>query len=426
MCASRFSSESGAARLLAAAYIGAGLLAGVALMVGYPLVFGSAPSDAGGEGAPAGPGGGPPGGFPPAPVDIVAAVETIAAEPVQLLGSVAPRRAAMVASEVDGLVVDLSVDEGDAVRAGQVMVRLRTANVEQQLLGARASEREQAARLTRAEVDFGRLASLLERSAISQREYDQAVADRDALAGGVERLRAEVDRLEDRLERATIVAPFGGRVTAVSVEVGEWVGQGDTIAALVDLSEVEVQVQVTERYISAVQRGFEVDVTFDAFPGQVFPGRVTAVVPEAVPEARTFPVLVRVANPQRAIKGGMAARVTAQLGSPTPTVLVAKDALVRCGRQVHVFRLNPDGANGSGGEGTTGSVEQLYVETGPALGQWQVVYGAVAGGDLIVVRGNERLFPGQPSVVSAVRALEVPEADPDRPIASDPRRDGRQ
>ncbi len=416
------------------AYVVAGFLLGAAIAAaaGWLLVSRMISADSvSGAGAAAGSGSGVVDGFGASPVDVVAAVETIAAESVQLLGSVAPVRQSLVASEVDGLVAHVSVDEGMQVQEGDVLVRLRTTTQEQQLAAARAAREETAARLARAEADFDRLERLLERQVISRREYDQAVADRDAFEQGVVRLEAEAQRLEELVERATVLAPFGGRVIQVSVEVGEWVDRGDEIVSLVDLSEVEVGIQVAERYITAVSAGFTVDVVFDALPGREYQGRIKAVVPQAIPEARTFPVLIEVRNRDLAIKGGMAARVMAQLGSPEPAILVAKDAIVRRGDQVLVFRVAPGAPAGpragdeSPGaavpEGTQGTIEQVSIDVGPARGQWRVVYGPIAAGDLLVVRGNERVFPGQSVVVANLRDLAVPGADPDRPIAVDPR-----
>jgi RND family efflux transporter MFP subunit len=372
-------------------------------------------------------------GFGPSAVDVTAAVQIVAAEPVQLLGTVSPVRQSLVASEVDGLAAELRVDEGDRVRAGQILVRLRTANVEQQLAAAVASRDETEARLARAERDFGRLSDLLGREAVSQREFDQAMADRDALRQAVTRQGADIAVLEDQLARAEVRAPFAGEVAEVRVEVGEWIGRGDPILMLVDLSELEIEVPVAERFIPAVEPGFRVDVLFDAMPGVMLEGRVKAVVPQGVAAARTFPVLIRVANPGGTIRAGMAARVMAQLGSPQPVTLVPKDALVRRGSQVFIYRLNPGGLGPPGeaqsaspGEGTTGIIEQIGVEMGPARGQWQVVFGNVMPADLIIVRGNERVFPGSPGRVAIVRELPLPAADPARPIALDPQQAGEQ
>jgi RND family efflux transporter MFP subunit len=412
------------------------LLLGVvlgAVLTGGLLWWSFSPSADGMSGASGTAAGGPPGGPGAAapPVDATAAVETIAAEQVQLLGTARPVRQSSVASEVDGLTAELFVDEGDAVQEGQILVRLRTAAVEQQLAAAGAARDETEARLARASADFDRLSSLRDRQAISAREYDQALADRDALAQVVLRMNAELSRLQDQFDRATIKAPFAGRIAAVHVEIGEWVGRGDQILSLLDLSGVEVAVQIAERYISAVQEGFGVDVQFDALPGRQYTGRLHAIIPEAVPEARTFPVLFRIANRDLAIKGGMAARINAQLGSPEPAVLVSKDAVVRRGNQVLLFRIDPAAMPGAPAgaalaEGSTGMITPVSVDLGPARGEWQVVYGPVAAGELFVVRGNERVFPGQAVMIANMRTAAIPTADPNRPMAVDPRQGGTQ
>ena len=338
------------------------------------------------------------------------------------------------------MVEAVRVDEGDFVVAGGTLARLRTSSVEKQLAAARAARDEAAARRLIAEADVERLQRLLSRNAVSLREHEQAIADRDAITQSVARFAAEAARFEEQIERARVTAPFAGRITAVHVELGEWVGQGDTIVTLVDLSVVEVTVQVAERFIGAVTVGFPVEVGFDAVPNRGYAGIVTAVVPQAILEARTFPVLVRVDNPDGLIQSGMAARVSAQVGDPQPAILVPKDGLVRRGGTVFVYRVQPaedapispadrtatgPAANGDRGSGadtsaSVGTVEQLDVETGPARGEWQVVYGALAHGDQVIVRGNERLFPGQPVRIVRELPYQPPGAEPGRPIAVSP------
>ncbi|MGD8331237.1 MAG: efflux RND transporter periplasmic adaptor subunit [Acidobacteriota bacterium] len=387
-------------------------------------------------GAPAGgPGGAPGGGFAmgPSPVEVVTAVETMAAEPVRLIGEVTPLREAVVAGEVEGRVAELLVDEGDRVRTGDVLARLDTTTAELDLTASRASEAEAQARLVRFESEVRRVSDLRQRRAVSEREYEQAVADRDAQAQTVARIDSEAARLEELIERAEIRAPFAGQVAAVHTELGEWIGRGGDVATLVDLSEVEVTVNAPERYVGQVEQarvdGLEVPVVFEALPGD-FRGHVKAVLPQANPQARTFPVIVVVPNPDGAIRAGMSAQVLAQVGAAVPTVLVPKDSLVLRSGRTFVYRVVPmQGGGGrgapAGGEGTATSgdasggapagpppsgVEEIEVTLGSAYGEWQAVAGGVNGGDEVVVRGNENLRPGMPVVVAGVADIAPPPA----------------
>ena len=380
----------------------------MALLVFWPR---GGPVAGGRPGAP--PGGGF--GFGPSPVEVVTAVEIIAAEPVELLGSVAPAREAIVASEVEGVVSAVFADEGDGVAEGFVLARLRTTTMELDLAAARASRAEAAARLVRFESEVVRLTGLRERGAISEREYEQGVADRDAQTQAVLRFESESARLKELIAQAEILAPFAGLVSAVHAEVGEWTARGGDVATLVDLSHVEVTVAVPERYVSLAEaarlRGIVLDVTFDALPGRSYPGSIRAVLPQANAQTRTFPVIVSVDNPDGAIRGGMFARIQAQIGTAVPTVLIPKDALVLRSGRTFVFRVVEPAAAGSGAAPAANPaaatstadvgalpqmVQEIEVEIGAGYGAWQVIAGGIQGGDVVVVRGNESLRPGDP------------------------------
>jgi len=394
-----------------------------------------------------GPAGGPPGGgfgFGPAPVEVAVAVETMAAEPVSLVGEVTPVRQALVASAVEGRVSELFVDEGDSVAAGDILLRLDTTTTELDLAAARANRAEAQARLVRFESELRRISDLRERGAISEREYEQAIADRDAQTQAVTRIEAEAARLETLIARAEVTAPFAGQISRVHAELGEWNARGGDVVTLVDLSEVEVTVNSPERYVAQVEQarldGVEVPVEFEALPGR-YSGKVKAIIPQANPLARTFPVIVLVPNPDGLIRAGMSARVLTQVGVPVPTVLVPKDALVLRSGRTFVFRTVPmqappgAGAPGGGAPADAGSdagaaagapaagpplsgVEEGEVEVGNGYGAWQVVRGAIQAGDQVVVRGNEGLRPGMPVIVAGVAEIEPPPAPAaDTPIA---------
>ena len=312
------------------------VVAAVAFLL-WPTAPGAGSADGPGDGAP---GGGF--GFGPSPVEVAIAVETMAAEPVSLVGEVAPVRQAVVAGEVEGRVSELLVDEGDRVRAGDVLLRLDTTTTELDLAASRANRAEAQARLVRFESEVRRITDLRERGAISEREFEQAIADRDAQTQAMTRIESEAAGLEELIARAEITAPFAGQISAVHAELGEWNSRGGDVVTLVDMSEVEVTVNAPERYVGQVEQarldGIDVPVEFEAVPGLHY-GKVKAVIPQANPQARTFPVIVLVPNPDGRIRAGMSARVLAQIGDPVPTVLVPKDALVlRSGYRFHKER----------------------------------------------------------------------------------------
>ncbi len=326
---------------------------------------------------------GPP--MPAAPVGYAEAVNRPVRRSIELTGSVEPRDASLVASEVAGLVVALPAREGDRVRRGQALVRLRDETARLRLQAAQGQLEEARARLKLAEATRQRMQGLFEEKVISRQTLDDAITEVEAGLGRVTQLEAEVARLEDELERTVVRAPFDGVVVREHVAVGEWVGAGEEVAELVDTVHLEVELEVPEAYFAGIGAGATVPVILDALGGREIEGEVAAVVPRADPRARTFPVKVRIENAEGAVGPGMLARVRLPVGEPQASVLVPKDAILTDGNRRSVFVIGDDN-----------QVRPVPVKTGTALGAWIALEGGIQPGDRVVTQGNERLFPGQP------------------------------
>ncbi len=304
---------------------------------------------------------------------------------VTLPGTVEAETATTVASTIEGLVVEFPAREGMRVRAGDVLAKLRTVTKELDLEAQRAALREAEARLKLAEANSLRAQELYEAGVISRQQFDDAQSEFTAWQGRTDNLKAAIARLEDDLERMTIRAPFSGVVVRERTEVGQWVGEGGPVVEMVALDIVEIRVEVPERYYRMLRVGSRAEVTFESLPGMNLSGRVIAIIPAADPQARTFPVKVRVGNRNGRIGAGMLAQVSFAMGEITAATIVPKDAIVRQGPMTVVYRVNGDN-----------TVEPVPVETGLGTGVWVAVSGGIRAGDKVVTRGNERLQPGQP------------------------------
>jgi RND family efflux transporter MFP subunit len=299
----------------------------------------------------------------------------------------------VVASEVAGVVARLAVRSGSRVTAGQTLAELRREPVELRLDAARGQLDEAEARLASAELKLERFRELLSSDVISRQQVDDASYEADAWRGRAHHLRAEVSRLERDLRQTAVAAPFAGVISREHTHEGQWLDIGAPVAELIDLDHLEVRLEVPERYYSELREGTAVEVHCDALPGLAFPGKIRAVVPNADPRARTFPVLITLADPDHHVGAGMLAQVELPIGAAEPATIVPKDALTDDGRASQVYLF--DG----------GTVRRIEVEPGAGLGDWIAITGAIAPGDRVIVRGNERLSPGQPV---AGEALEVP------------------
>ena len=385
---------------------------------------------------------------PPAPVTTARVEEGAFTKPVRLTGTVEALASTTLSSEVAGYVEKLLVDAGDTVREGQILGQIRAityrllmaqaqamARVDRERLrelktGARREDLEVAkANLAKAKVtanvarkNHARSVSLQQRRIVSDEEFDQAyerleesqaeVAVRQAiydraLAGAREEAiaaaeaqaaasKAEADLARVRLESATMRAPFDGVVTFKHTEVGSWVAVGDDLFDLEKNHKVRVRVDIPEAFYNHIPIGSDVWMTFDSAPNATFVGKVTQKIPRAQGRSRAFPVKVELDNPQAQLATGMLARVNLKTPHEGQTsVIVPRDALVPRGPKQILYRVqDQDGQP---------VAELIEVQSGRYFGEAVEVFGDLRAGDRVVVRGNERLRPGQPLVLNQFR-----------------------
>jgi len=324
----------------------------------------------------------------PAPVVTAVVEQSRLRIPATFVGSAEPRFSAAVAAEVDGLVEELRTRKGARVAKGEVLARLRSYPTELQLEEARAALAEVQARLAKAEADLQRARALFTDKFISAEELQGRQTEHDALEQAVRRQSATVKVLVDRLSRMAIRAPFAGQVVLEATEVGQWLAEGDKVLELADLSLVKVMVPVPERFLPRLAAKAPAEVTFDALPGAVFNGTLTAIVPRGDPAARTFPVEVSVVNPRGEVLAGMLARVTFRAGQEEEQLLIPKDAFVpHADGGGHVVVVRDEKAVIVPVQVMAAAERHFAVRP---------IEGELAAGERVVTRGNERLRAGQP------------------------------
>jgi RND family efflux transporter, MFP subunit len=332
---------------------------------------------------------------PPSPVVVTKVEEQKIQRPVTLVGAVEPSKRSLVASEIAGVVESFPVEKGDFVQKGGVLVELQTNELEIRLREARAAKREAEARFELARKNFARFQELYQKGVTSTQQLQSMESDEKAWSAEMSQLQAQIDRYEYDLARSKILAPFNGYVTREYTEVGQWIGEGGNVVELIDIDTVEINVALPERYINKVKLGDRVVVNFDALPEMTVEGEITSIVPQADGGARTFPVEITINNKDHVIKSGMVARVSFLVGEPSVAKLVPKDAIVEFNNSNFVYVVN------------NGTAQPVPVSTGQPYENLIEVIGPVQPGQLVIIRGNERLQPGQP--VKIVKQNGVPE-----------------
>jgi len=328
-------------------------------------------------------------------------------------GYVTARRVATVSSKVSGKVVEVLIEEGMRVEAGQVLARLDASNVERtlrlaeaQLESARKALDETRANLDKAEREFRRVTQLAASQVASPSDLDRAEAEAKSLAARLAKQSADVIVAENevavwkqQLDDTIIRAPFSGVVTSKNAQPGEMIsplsaGGGFTrtgICTIVDMTSLEIEVDVNESYINRVTAGQPVAATLDAYADWKMPAKVIAIIPTADRQKATVKVRVGFEKLDPRILPDMGVKVAFQDGEKEPASAVtsapggvlAPKATVRpqAGRDyVWVVR--------------NGRAERRAVTLGPVRGEEVSIVAGVTAGERLVVEGPAGLADG--------------------------------
>lgn len=211
------------------------------------------------------------------------------AEGTSANGYVVARRRAALSTDIQGRIVELRVEEGDRVEAGELVARLDTRELEASRDQVEAEIERAKATLALAVTEYTRHSQLLETGDTSVSRRDEALAARDEASATLGALKASLQAIDVRIDKSSVYAPFGGIITAKDAEVGEVVsalgGIGPTsrgaVATLVDFDTLEVQVELSQSTLGVAREGAPVRIYLDAFPLDAYPGRVRQIWPMA-------------------------------------------------------------------------------------------------------------------------------------------------
>jgi len=294
-------------------------------------------------------------GVPPAVV-VVSEVSTgMVAPEVEFIGTVYYQEVSDVASEIDGKVEEVNFEEGQRVKKGDVLVKLNS-----DLL---------LSDLEKAVIDLDRAENLYKEELISEQAYDER--------------RFEVERLEIRLSKKTLKAPFKGVIVKKHVERGEWLSPGSTVATIARDDVIDIIVEVPESIINAIAPGMKVNVRAGK---KEIKGEIFVIIPRGNISTRTFPVKIRAKNSLSLIEG-MEARVNLPAGEKKKTLTVPRVAVISMFGNTVIFVVMDSKAR------------MIPVKV---IGYQNMSVGVTAEGleegMKVVVKGNERLRDGQPVI----------------------------
>jgi RND family efflux transporter MFP subunit len=327
---------------------------------------------------------------PPAvPVKVMPVAKKSVSDQISLIGTTEPMRESVVASEVSGLVEAFYVKSGDFITKGTSLAVLGSTSAQLRLKGTMAARAGVQARRVLAEKELQRVSNLKSTNSVAAKQYDEAFYNHSALEQELIKIAADIEQLEYEISKKDVKAPFAGFVAEEHTQIGEWVHTGGPIVTLVDVSRILITVDVPETYMVGIKNKSRVRVTINSLGKTPHTATVSRILPKGEPNARTFPVHIELANSDFKIKSGMAAAVTFSVGEKRTVKLLPKDAIIASGNRRMVFTIND-------GKAVPVPVKVIgYYDSDAA------VEGALEHGAQVVVRGNERLRPGQAVKVMA-------------------------
>ena len=361
---------------------------------------------------------------PPEPTPVAIRVAQVQSQPIdrflRVTGSLAADEQADVAAETAGRVIGTPVERGTRVAAGAVLVRISATEADASLREAEANAAQLEARLGLvqgqpfdpnrvpevlnarasldwAEADFNRIKALLDQKVVSQAEYDQKLTQVQAARQqyqvaqngaqqsfrSLQAARARVDLARKTSADTVVRAPFSGIVAERLVSTGDYVSRGMKVATVVRIDPVRVELTVPEQYLSQVRDGQPVRLSVDAYPNEVFTGKVRFVSPALKSDQRALTVEAVAPNADGRLKPGLFATALLQQPAPVPALLVPAESVETVAGTSRVYVI-----------GGSNKVEERIVTLGEKVGDRIELASGVKPGERVAANPRGKLADG--------------------------------
>ncbi len=315
---------------------------------------------------------------PPQTVSTVTAAPQPWQPQVEAVGSLRAVNGADLSLEVSGIVGELAFNSGDDVPAGQVLLRLRSEDDVARLQALQATA-------DLAQVTYDRDVKQWKAQAISQ-----ATVDSDTF--NLKNARAQVEQQRAMVDKKVLRAPFAGHLGIRAVDVGQYLNAGTTVVTLQALDPIYVDFFLPQQALDRIKVDQEISIKVDTYPGQKFPGKISAINPQIDASSRNVQVRATLANADHRLLPGMYATIDIDVGAPEQHITLPQTAIAYNPYGSTVFIVQQNGA--------AKTVRQTFVTTGATRGDQVAVLSGVKAGDIVVTAGQMKLRNGSPVAIN--------------------------
>ena len=307
-------------------------------------------------------------------------------------GTVEPLEQVRLSTRLSGWVEAIFAEAGQPVQKGDVLVKLRSKDVQAKLAQAEAGIAAADAQYENAQRNLARIESLFKNKAATQKELDDmrtAFATAEAQRTSAYKMKEEV---QEMLRYTRLQTPFSGVVTRKLIDVGDLVNPGQLVMEVENVDKVKITANVPETAVDALKKGMSVNISIGASQsrtdGKTLVGTIDQIVSAADPMSRQFVVKVLVDNPEHAIKSGMFARISIA-DSENTALLVPEKAVFKRGQLEGIFIV--DAQN---------KARLRWIRSGRKYNGSVEVLSGLNPGDVVIINRPVKLLDGQPVSVS--------------------------
>jgi membrane fusion protein (multidrug efflux system) len=307
------------------------------------------------------------------------------------VGSLRAERGADLSAEVAGIVNAINFKSGDDVKAGQLLLQLRSADDEAHLESLKAAAALAESVNTRDQAQF-------KAGAVSQ-------ATLDSDAANLRSARAQVAEQQALVAKKYVRAPFAGHLGIRAVDLGQYLAAGTKIVTLQQLDPIYVDFYLPQQALGQIKVGQKLSAASDTYPEQSFGGQVVAIDPRVDTDTRNVQVRAALGNAERKLLPGMYANVSIEIGAPARQLTLPQTAVAYNPYGATVYIVVPHVEKPKEGEvakpaqpspsaGPDLEVKQVFVTTGATRGDQVAILKGVNEGDEVVTSGQIKLRNG--------------------------------
>lgn len=301
---------------------------------------------------------------------------------IEAVGTLNAYDEVIISSEVDGILKSVKVEAGTQVRKGQLLATINDVEFDLEVNRGEALLRQAEANLLNIQLEHERKSALIKDELITKQQFDDVSTRLTLAQAEVDKVKATLLLAKEKYLKTKIFSPISGVVKEKKVTRGDFVRNGTPLISIIRINPIKITFTVPEKYVGLIKVGQDVSFKVDAFPKEVFKGKLTLINPSLDEKTRTITVEAQSTNPKARLAPGFFANVILYTGKTKEIVTVPITSLFYEGETVKVFVVKG------------GIAKERIVKIGNKYEEKMEILDGIKKGELVVTVGQQNLSDG--------------------------------